>query len=44
MYFYFQAYCEHIGARLLNVETPIENTFMKGFISDLKSMTFTFNY
>ena len=41
-FFCFQTYCEHIGARLLNVETSTENIFIKSFISDLKSIHLIF--
>ncbi|XP_052761513.1 perlucin-like protein [Mya arenaria] len=31
-----QRYCQSHGANLVNLETPKENTFLKGYLSDLK--------
>ncbi|WAR18051.1 SLA-like protein, partial [Mya arenaria] len=31
-----QRYCQSLGANLVNLETQSENTFVKGYLSDLK--------
>ncbi|XP_052816504.1 perlucin-like protein [Mya arenaria] len=32
-----QKFCEHFGGNLVNIETAEENTFIRGFLSDIKS-------